>query len=834
MPVLNNPARFGILFLWSFTGLALGAVSYYCYGEEKATPSTSGENRVTGVAVEKKVVEDQATTKETTESQSDSVDSNALVSNAEDPPLLDLTELLSLLGELPSLSDDPPAPEGAQTCESARQPIKDVVKTEPMALATGVDTATVREIAPKASVYGSGKSASSSAQPGMVKLTSSGDEPLDAIATEESNEPLVINPLRASILSKQTAANTPSPKTTASPTTPEQPLPVANSTDQPAELPIATKPIIPKPNNESSVAPKSNTDGNTSQPGMTQASQPKPVADQADEPLVIGSPSPSTKLPSDPPTLVMEDKVNGKQTAINKPTDTPTNTTANETALLDKPLDNAEPMKDSLHESMQEAAKEPADKPADKPADEPASIADELAELLIVPSTRNSDTDTDTDTDTDNGTKGKNNIESNSSTSKPKRKMVTVKVLTEQDQEAPILKDAPREIDSEQARDEDENAAVAKRPQASKKSFVESPSDLSVSLPKDKAVTPPKSNPAKIETAISPAEMRRKQRVESCLSYYIANPETVVERSPWAVMHAMLPFGVEGEVIVGNKRVNSIQWMCYNGTCRTQKMFTPSGRSFRPNVGGGVQGHEGQFLAMLAQSQVSADYPIVVANKRYSVLDLVRYEMATCKEKTELTFKLVALSYYVDTNQAWTAMDRRKWNIEKLVAEELAQPVVGAACGGTHRLMGLTFALRQRKAEGRPIDGHYARADKFIADYIDYTWTLQNPDGSFSSNWFESRGHEQNKERLVQTTGHILEWLMFTLPKDKLEDPRVLKSVDFLLNNIWEDRNYKWPIGPRGHATRAIAIYQQRVYGVQPGQRHTEMAEKIDALKLRR
>jgi hypothetical protein len=406
--------------------------------------------------------------------------------------------------------------------------------------------------------------------------------------------------------------------------------------------------------------------------------------------------------------------------------------------------------------------------------------------------------------------------------------------LTEQDQEAPSLKDTPREIDSKQARDEDENAAVAKRPQASKKSFVESPSDLSSGTPKDKAAIPPRSSPTKIETAFSPAEVRRKQRVESCLSYYIANPETVVERSPWAVMHAMLPFGVEGEVIVGNKRVNSIQWMCYNGTCRTQKMFTPSGRSFRPNVGGGVQGHEGQFLAMLAQSQVGADYPIVVANKRYSVLDLVRYEMATCKEKTELTFKLMALSYYVDTNQAWTAMDRRKWNIEKLVAEELAQPVVGAACGGTHRLMGLTFAVRQRKAEGRPIDGHYARADKFIADYIDYTWTLQNPDGSFSSNWFESRGHEQNKERLVQTTGHILEWLMFTLPKEKLEDPRVLKSVDFLLNNIWEDRTHKWPIGPRGHATRAIALYQQRVYGVQPGQRHTEMAAKIDALKLRR
>ncbi len=784
MPVLNNPARFGILFLWSFAGFALGAASYCCYGDEKVTSGTRGETGVADTAVEKKPVENQSTTKATTESQPDSVISNAFVSNADDPPLLDLTELLLLLGELPSLSDNTESHEGAQTCESARQPI-------------------------------------------TVKLTSSSDEPAEGIATDPSIQPLVINPLRASTPSKQNAANTPSAKTppletTTSSTADKQPLPVAKSTEQPLELPIDLKPIDPKPIGQNPTAQKSTADVNTSQSSNAQSSDPKSVTDQAEEPLVIGSPGSSTQLPSDPPTLVMEDKVNGKQPATNAPT----NSASNEPAMLDEQLENAALMKDSAKESGSESVAESMLEVSDEPADEPASIADELAELLIVPSTPNNDINNETKSDTNN--------ETNNSTSKPKRKLVTVKVLTEQDQEAPNLQDAPREIDSKQARDEDENAAVAKRPQASKKSFVESPSDLSSNKPKDKAAIPQKSTSAKIETAFSPAEVRRKQRVESCLSYYIANPETVVERSPWAVMHAMLPFGVEGEIIVGNKRVNSIQWMCYNGTCRTQKVFTPSGRSFRPNVGGGVQGHEGQFLAMLAQSQVGADYPIVVANKRYSVLDLVRYEMATCKEKTELTFKLMALSYYVDTNQAWTAMDRRKWNIEKLVAEELAQPVVGAACGGTHRLMALTFALRQRKAEGRPIDGHYARADKFIADYIDYTWTLQNPDGSFSSNWFESRGHEQNKERLVQTTGHILEWLMFTLPKDKLDDPRVLKSVDFLLNNIWDDRTHKWPIGPRGHATRAIALYQQRVYGVQPGQHHAEMASKIDALKLRR
>jgi hypothetical protein len=169
-------------------------------------------------------------------------------------------------------------------------------------------------------------------------------------------------------------------------------------------------------------------------------------------------------------------------------------------------------------------------------------------------------------------------------------------------------------------------------------------------------------------------------------------------------MHAVLPFGAEYELIAPSGRVNAIGWMCHNGLCRTQRMFTPRGNAFVPNVGGGVQGHEGQFLAILAQCQVPLDYPIQIGNKRFTVEDLVRYEMATCRERSELTFKLIGLSFYVDANKQWRANDGKVWSLSKLVQEELAQPVIGAACGGTHRLMGFTFALKQRALQGQPIN----------------------------------------------------------------------------------------------------------------------------------
>ena len=307
-----------------------------------------------------------------------------------------------------------------------------------------------------------------------------------------------------------------------------------------------------------------------------------------------------------------------------------------------------------------------------------------------------------------------------------------------------------------------------------------------------------------------PVLANRLQRTEACLAYYLDNPESTSVRSPWAVMHALLPFGGEYEMTHGQGRVNAIGWMCHNGTCRTQRMFTPSTVGFRPNVGDGVQGHEGQFLAILAQSNVPLNYPIQIGSSKFTVEDLVRYEMATCKEKTELTFKLIGLSYYLDSNKQWRANDGKMWSLPKLIQEELAQPIIGASCGGVHRLMGFSFSVRQRQLQGLPVNGQYARAAKFVKEYIDYTWQLQNPDGSFSTSWYEGRANEPNEERKVQTTGHMLEWLMYTLSDEELKSPRVGKSIDFLLAKIYDKRDRKWPIGPRGHATRAVALYHAR------------------------
>jgi hypothetical protein len=168
--------------------------------------------------------------------------------------------------------------------------------------------------------------------------------------------------------------------------------------------------------------------------------------------------------------------------------------------------------------------------------------------------------------------------------------------------------------------------------------------------------------------------------------------------------------------------------------------------------------------------------------------------------------------HYLGTEASWTSDRGQTWDIAKILSIELAQPVNGAACGGTHRLMAISYAVAKRKLEGGTMDGPWARADKYIKDYHRYTMTLQNRDGSLSSDWFRQRADWGDVDRRVQTTGHILEWLAFSLPDDSLEDPRIVRTVTYLTQTLSQDRYRDWEVGPKGHAIRALRLYHERVF----------------------
>jgi hypothetical protein len=327
------------------------------------------------------------------------------------------------------------------------------------------------------------------------------------------------------------------------------------------------------------------------------------------------------------------------------------------------------------------------------------------------------------------------------------------------------------------------------------------------------------------EIVITPELAELRTRLRQCLAYYYFRPENVALRSPWGAMHAMIAYGVDSELIAGDRRVNAIGYLCYNGVCNGQQLFYTANGKLQARIGPGVQGHAGQFLAMLAQSRVKTDYPLQVEGQKFMVADLIQHEKDTCRPRTELTFKLIAFMHYLKSDEKWKSNDGQDWDIQRLIKEELAQPIVGAACGGTHRMTGFSYAVNRRQQRNEPFTGQWLRAKKFVEDFHEYTFRLQNPDGSFSTDWFAGRADNGPPTRRLETTGHITEWLAFSLNKQQLVEPRAIKSVSYLTNLLIEHRDEKWGIGPLGHGLHALAMYDERIFGGQPGTRAVELAE---------
>ena len=327
-----------------------------------------------------------------------------------------------------------------------------------------------------------------------------------------------------------------------------------------------------------------------------------------------------------------------------------------------------------------------------------------------------------------------------------------------------------------------------------------------------------------VEIEVTPELEELRGRIRECLAYYYFKPENVAIRSPWGAMHAMIAYGVDSELIAGSKKVNAIGYLCYNGTCNGQQLFYLTNGKLQTRIGPGVQGHPGQFLAMLAQSRVKTDFPIVVEGKNFTVADLIQHEKDTCRPATELTFKLIAFTHYLKSDEKWKSNDGQAWDIPRVIKEELAQPIVGAACGGTHRMTGFSYAFRKREARGEEFTGQWLRAKKFVEDYHDYAFRLQNPDASFSTDWFAGRADSGPPTRRLETTGHITEWLTYSLTKEELVEARMTKSVRYLADLLMDNRTEKWGIGPLGHGLHALALYDERVFGGTPGTRATELA----------
>jgi len=174
--------------------------------------------------------------------------------------------------------------------------------------------------------------------------------------------------------------------------------------------------------------------------------------------------------------------------------------------------------------------------------------------------------------------------------------------------------------------------------------------------------------------------------------------------------------------------------------------------------------------------------------------------------------KLVALATYVH-QPSWKDNLGGQWTLQRVVAEELNRPLGTQPHAATNRLLGLSAALERFKSDGIRLDGDLARAKQYIDESIVYAYGAQNTDGSWG------RPTNRDYSTAVASTAHMLEWLITTLPPNRLEESQIVRAIDFL-HTAFNSSHYQAYISTMSaheisaamHAAYVLNTYNRRVF----------------------
>jgi hypothetical protein len=173
----------------------------------------------------------------------------------------------------------------------------------------------------------------------------------------------------------------------------------------------------------------------------------------------------------------------------------------------------------------------------------------------------------------------------------------------------------------------------------------------------------------------------------------------------------------------------------------------------------------------------------------------------------------MGLTLYLPTDAKWVASDGKTWGIEQLLQEELNQDLPSSACGGTHRLIGITMALNQHVSQGGELTGVWKDTDAKVQNAIQQARAYQNPDGSFSTEYFFGPGVSPDLAQNLGTTGHVVEFLSLAMTEEQLQQAWVKRAVKYLCDLFHKTKGIDLECGALYHAAHGLVLYRERVFG---------------------
>ena len=242
--------------------------------------------------------------------------------------------------------------------------------------------------------------------------------------------------------------------------------------------------------------------------------------------------------------------------------------------------------------------------------------------------------------------------------------------------------------------------------------------------------------PAKAKPKLSPELAALRDQVRQQLAAQQKQTFNTRQNSATEILSVCLAFGCNSEVSLegpdGN-RINGIACLCWNYPCQGFELLGSYNDHLAAQIGYGYQEHPGEFLATLAMSRVPENYQIRAGGKSRTIADLVEAEKLGCRTGGDNSFKLIGLAYYV-ADPEWKNDLGETCSIERMIDDLLDQPMARMSDGGQDRLLAVSYALARRSKSGRPIEGAFLRAQKYIAQCQEYL--LRQQDGGLGSVFF--------------------------------------------------------------------------------------------------
>lgn len=340
--------------------------------------------------------------------------------------------------------------------------------------------------------------------------------------------------------------------------------------------------------------------------------------------------------------------------------------------------------------------------------------------------------------------------------------------------------------------------------------------------PVDTSPTEPVRSP--ISTASAPGETvpqpARPARVQDRVELAIEQAkkrDLLTTNGFWTVFHGILGLGPSITLLNPDtgQRVNALEYVCNGGAVRGMQ-FVPTQDGLDVNTGPMFvgQGHQDQFVAEMAQWGMTPERKFLVNGKEYTFRDFIRHTQMRARVNAgqELSWAVLIIGQYLGTDLSWINRAGEKLHFDDLVRYELDQPIETAACGGTHRLFGLTWVYHLHLRKGGKATGVWQDVAAKQLAYQQLAKAQQNGDGSFSTNFFRGPGNADDRQLRMNTTGHIFEWLALSLPDAELRAAWMQNAANNLALQFLEIQGQPMEGGTLYHAVHGLLIYYARVY----------------------